>query len=64
MTIEQFDQHGVSITGISQHGTAMLAAYTGKMTGNKIQGNVDYFSGDGHNWSGKWTGTFEAPAPK
>lgn len=58
MTIERFDQHGVSITGISQHGTAVLAAYTGKIDGNKIQGNVDYFSGDGNNWSGKWAATF------
>ena len=64
MTIERFDDHGVSITGMSQHGTAMLAAYTGKITGTKIQGNVDYFSGDGHNWSGKWTATFESPARK
>jgi hypothetical protein len=58
MTIEKFDAHGVSITGISQHGTAVLAAYTGKLDGNRIQGDVDYFSGDGHNWTGKWTATF------
>lgn len=64
MTIERFDDHGVSITGISQHGTAMLAAYTGKLNGNKIQGAVDYFSGDGHSWSGKWTATFESPVQK
>ena len=64
MTIERFDQHGVSITGISQHGTAVLAAYTGKLDGNKIQGNVDYFSGDGNKWSGKWTATFAAVVQK
>jgi len=64
MTIERFDDHGVSITGISQHGTAMLAAYTGKVSGNKIQGTVDYFSGDGHNWTGKWMATFEPPTHK
>lgn len=64
MTIERFDDHAVSITGISQHGTAVLAAYTGKLNGNRIQGNVEYFSGDGHNWAGKWTATFEPSAHK
>ena len=64
MTIERFDEHGVSITGMSQHGTAMLAAYSGKLSGTKIQGTVDYFSGDGHSWSGKWTATFELPTDK
>jgi len=63
LTIERFDDHGVSITGMSQHGTAVLAAYTGKLEGSKIRGTVDYFSGDGHNWAGKWTASFTPVVP-
>jgi hypothetical protein len=59
MTIERFDEHAVSIMGMSQHGTGVLAAYSGKLDGNRIHGTVDYFSGDGHNWAGKWTASFE-----
>jgi hypothetical protein len=62
MTVERFDAGGVSITGMSQHGTVVLAAYAGKLEGNKISGTVDYISGDGHNWAGKWTASF-TPVP-
>jgi hypothetical protein len=62
MTLERFDAGGVVITGMSQHGTGGLASYSGKLNGNKIQGTVDYFSGDGHQWTGKWTASFDSPA--
>ncbi len=63
LTVERFDQGGVRIMGSSQHGTAVLAAYSGKMEGSRIQGTIEYFSGDGHNWSGTWTASL-TPAGK
>jgi hypothetical protein len=60
VTMERFDAGVVIITGMNQRGTGGLAAYTGKIEGGRILGTVDYFSGDGQTWKGKWTATFAA----
>jgi hypothetical protein len=63
LTVERFDNGGVVILGMNQHGTGGLAAYTGKIESGRIQGTVDYYSGDGHTWTGKWTATFMPISP-